>query len=261
MTLPVFVINLDRRPDRWAAMLAQLDRLGIRAARIAAVDARLLAAQEERERETNNDDLSLGEVACVWSHRKALRAFLDTGERAALILEDDVELAPDTPSLLESVDWWPPDAGVIRVETGNISPAKWCLLWPASAETPSGRRVHRFERWTPGSAAYLVNREAAAFALPHFDNPAMPMDTLLFDHRRSRLARELRALQIVPGAARQTEDGDTSDLAGWRPRGPRHTKWGKHNKKSLLYRARLIALRCTGKVKKQRQGVYYRPAP
>ena len=126
MTLPVFVINLDRRPDRWEAMSAQLDRLGIGAVRIPAVDGRLLAAQEERDRGRNGNppgrDLSLGETACVWSHRDALRAFLDTGERAALILEDDVELAPDTPSLLESVDWWPPEARVIRLETGNISP-------------------------------------------------------------------------------------------------------------------------------------------
>ncbi len=264
MTLPVFVINLDRRRDRRAAMSAQLDRLGIGAERIPAVDARLLATQEEWEQGTSNgppgSDLSLGEVACVWSHRKALRAFLDTGEHAALILEDDAELAPDTPSLLESVDWWPPDARVIRVETGIISPKRRFLLWHASAETPSGRTVHRFERWAPGSAAYLINREAAGFVLPHFDNPAMPMDTLLFDHRRSRLARELQALQIVPGAARQTQDGETSDLAGWRPRGPRRPKWGKHNK-SLPYKVRLITLRCIGKVKKQRQGVYYRPAP
>ena len=155
------------------------------------------------------------------------------------------------------MDWWPPEARVIRLETGNISPAKWCLLWPASAETPSGRRVHRFERWTPGSAGYLINREAAAFALPHFGNPAMPMDNLLFDHRRSRLARELRALQIVPGAARQTEGAGTSDLAGLRKRRP---SWGKHNK-SLPYRVRLITLRCIGKVKKQRRGVYYSPEP
>ena len=55
MTLPVFVINLDRRPDRWAAMSTQLDRLGIGAVRIPAVDARLLAAQEEWERDTNGD--------------------------------------------------------------------------------------------------------------------------------------------------------------------------------------------------------------
>ena len=73
----------------------------------------------------------LGAVACAWSHRKALRAFLDTGESAALILEDDIEAAPDTPSLLESVDWWPPDAHVIRLETGIVDPAKWCLLWPS----------------------------------------------------------------------------------------------------------------------------------
>ena len=118
--------------------------------------------------------------------------------------------------------------------------------------------MHRFERWAPGAAGYLIIREAAAFALPHFGNPAMPADNLLFDHRRSRLARELRALQIVPGAARQTEDA--SDLAVWRSAVLGRPKWGKHNK-SLPYKVRLITLRCIGKVKKQRQGVYYSLGP
>ena len=264
MTLPVFVINLDRRPDRWAAMSAQMDRLGIEATRIPAVDARLLATQEEWERRTSDGcNLNLGEVACAYSHRKALRAFLDTGEQAALILEDDVELAPDTPSLLDSADWWPPEARVIRLETGIIDPTKWCLLWPASAETPSGRTVHRFERWAPGAAAYLINLTAAAFVLPHVDNPTMAIDHLLFDHRCSRLARELQALQIVPGGARQIEDAETSDLAGWRKCDPWHANWGKYDRSRLQrvpYKARVIALRCIGKVKKT-QGVYYSRSP
>ena len=41
--IPVYVINLDRRPDRWQAISERLDRLGIEASRIAAVDAHRIA--------------------------------------------------------------------------------------------------------------------------------------------------------------------------------------------------------------------------
>ncbi len=36
--LPIYVINLDRRPDRLAAIAADLDRLGLPFERIKAVD-------------------------------------------------------------------------------------------------------------------------------------------------------------------------------------------------------------------------------
>ena len=48
-TIPAYVINLDRRPDRWKAISANLDRIGVKAERIPAVDARLLEQQEQRE--------------------------------------------------------------------------------------------------------------------------------------------------------------------------------------------------------------------
>ena len=263
--LPVFVINLDRRPDRWAAMSAQLDKLGIQATRIAAVDARLLAAQEDWEQGANGNAPEYpnwGAVAVVYSHRKAFRAFLDTDAQAALILEDDAELADDTPLLLKAIDWWPPGARVIRLETGTITPTKSILLGPALTETPSGRTVHRFERWAPGTAAFLINREGAAFVLPYLDNPMMPSDHLLFDHRVSQLARELRALQITPGAARQTEGPGTSDLEEyWR----KYRKDGRKHDRSRLarasYKVKLIALRFMGRVKKRQRGVYYSPSP
>ena len=256
--LPVFVINLDRRPDRWAAMSAQLDRLGIQATRIAAVDARLLAAQENWEQSANGNapewHVDPGAVACAYSHRKALRAFLDSGAQAALILEDDVELADDTPALLEAVDWWPPAARVIRLET----PVVRATLWPASAETPSGRKVHRFERRAWGTAAFLVNRQGAAYMLPHLDNPSMPIDQLFFAHLYSRVARELSALQIVPGMARQIDE--TSDLMEhWIKDGQRlYDGW---RFRRVPYKARLITLRCMGKVQKRQQGVHYSQSP
>ncbi len=258
MTLPVFVINLDRRPDRWAAMSAQMDRLGIEAVRIPAVDARLLAAQEEWERDTNGNPpgrtVDLGAVACAYSHRKALRAFLDTGEQAALILEDDAELAPDTPSLLEAVDWWPADARMITLEASGRQTS---LLYASVAETPSGRTVHRFEGFASGAAAYLVTRAGADLVSPYLDSPELPTDIMFFDHRRSRLARELRAFSIVPAMARQRYDANTdSDLEGYRcyPSGARSKLW--RNLKALPYKARLRVLRIVGRVSKR--GVQYK---
>ena len=218
--VPVYVINLDRRPDRWTTMSEQLDRLGIAATRIPAVDARLLA-EDHRELQTTSllpwrsRSLTFGEAACICSHRKALRAFLDSDAPAALILEDDVQLTLDTPALLESVDWWPLIADVIRLEAESLNYIARIGLWPASAETPSGRRLHRFERWHLGSAAYLVNRNGAKLVMDGLSTTNLPVDVALFDHRYSPLARKLKALQIVPGMARQTEGATTSDLYGW----------------------------------------------
>ena len=257
--LPVFVINLDRRPDRWAIMSEQLEQLGIEATRIPAVDARLLAAQEKWEQDTNGNTLGwnadIGAVACAFSHRKTFRAFLDTGEPAALILEDDAALAPDVPDML-STHWWPPGARVIRLEAGIMNYTAWIPLWPALAKTPSGRTVHRFERWAPGTAAFLISREGAEFLLPHLDHPTQPVDHMFFDHRYSCLARELRALQMVPGAAWQIEGSEASDLDGWRT----DDKPGiRRNLQAIPYKVRLRALRFIGKVKKQ--GVRYRDNP
>ena len=137
-------------------MSEQFDRLGITAMRIPAVDARLLAAQEPQDtpvsirRRKWGYVPDLGSVACNRSHAKALRAFLDTDASAALILEDDVILASDTPALLESVDWWPPGTSVIRLEAGHIMTAR-IPLWDVCAETPSGRRVTALKdgTWVP----------------------------------------------------------------------------------------------------------------
>ncbi len=250
--LPVFIINLDRRPDRWAAMSAQMDRLGLEATRIPAVDARLLAAQEEWEQETNGNPperhVDPGALACAYSHRKALRAFLDTGEPAALILEDDAELAADTPALLESVNWWPPGARMITLEASGRETS---LLYASAAETPSGRTVHRFEGFASGTAAYLVTCEGAEFVLPFLDDPKQPLDQLFFDHRHSRLGRELRAFWTVPAMARQRFDANTdSDLETYRRDQLGDRTKLRSNLQLLPYKIRLRALRIIGKVSK-----------
>ena len=145
VVLPVFVINLDRRRDRWDAISAHLDRLGIEATRIAAVDGRLIRQQDIWERETNDNVvervLTPPEEGCLLSHCKAMSAFLGTKARAALILEDDICLAPDLSGVLESVDWWPHHAvRVVKLVTSN-QPSRAVLLRRPIGRTPCGRDI------------------------------------------------------------------------------------------------------------------------
>ena len=261
MSLPVYVINLDRRPDRWAAMQEELGRLGIEAERIPAVDARLLAAQEERDRKTWGSPpfwrINLGSAANMLGHSRAMISLLGSNAPAALILEDDAELASDTPALLETVDWWPSGTRIVRLEESNQAGAKWSQsapLWRSSGKTPSGRDLRRLERWCPGSAAYLISREGARIALGAFADPDLTVDHTLFDLRYSRTARRFGTVQVFPAMARQAVD-DASDVQNWRSKAElrgftRRRDRLRRNLRCVPYKVRLLALRAGGKVQK-----------
>ena len=251
--IPAYVINLDRRPDRWATISENLERIGVTAERIPAVDARLLEQQEQRAIERGNDPLykiSLASAANMCSQSTAMGRFLRTDAPACLILEDDAELADDTASLLAEIEWWPADSEIVRLEEAAPVGSKWRNappLWSRPCgRTPSGRALHRTERGYGGSAAYIVNRAGAARAIRAFASPADNTDQILFNLRTSPTARALRPVQIVPAMARQRPE-ESSDQATWLQKRPRP----KYRLKSLRYMARvrlLMALRLVRRV-------------
>ena len=100
--LPVYVINLDRRPDRLDTISGDLHRLGLSFERVPAVDARLLPPEDKADR---NPLMRAGSKACMLSHSEALRRFLASDRRAAMILEDDAELASDLPAVCGPTGW------------------------------------------------------------------------------------------------------------------------------------------------------------
>ena len=213
--LPIYVINLDRRPDRWKTLSARLDRLGIEATRIPAVDARQLAGMEGAQSRPR----IVAAIANMQSQAKALRLFLQTDHPAALILEDDAVLASDTSSLLESVVWWPAGCDIVRLETGYHEHR---ALYPSCGRTPTGRELRRVGKWIGGAAAYMVNRRGANLVIRAFEDPirttdaTRSVDHTLFDLPVSRIARQLNPAQIVPAMAHQ--DGSPSDYDEWRNR-------------------------------------------
>ncbi len=196
MALPVFVINLDRRPERWAAISEDLDRIGVTAERISAIDGQRAKTPRPPARGTMLlPQITPHEIACTESHCKAMTAFLATPHPAALILEDDAALAPDIPSLLVSTAWWPEGVDLIRLTArGGCE-----LIGPRCGETPGGRPLHRLAGVHWGADGYLIGRQAAQAVLDTPLRERAPIDYILFDLRGSRIARRLKPAQTVPG--------------------------------------------------------------
>lgn len=121
-----FVLNLDRRPDRWAhvsrqtakAKLTKLTTTGI-VERVSGIDGlslniKSLADQGlmtplgyerfclPQEQKLFGMDLTVGAIGCALGHRKIWQLVVERRLERALILEDDVEFSPKFASTIES---------------------------------------------------------------------------------------------------------------------------------------------------------------
>ena len=105
--MKIYLINLDRHPERLAHMRKQLN--GVAFERISAVDG-------------SNDPpttkgLSRFELACLESHKLAWRQFLQGPEGCACFLEDDLHIWPGFAALTGNDSWMPSDAHSVKLDT------------------------------------------------------------------------------------------------------------------------------------------------
>ncbi len=156
-----WVINLDRAPQRWAGISAQLQRLGLPFQRLPAVDAQNLTAEQRAQldaptyRRKHGMEPLLGELGCYLSHVQVMQAFLASDAEFALVLEDDVRLHNSLPAVLQ---------GLVQHR------ARWdlCKLSAVHSGTPQpfvdvapGHQLAVMLSRCTGSSAYAVNRRAA----------------------------------------------------------------------------------------------------
>ena len=195
MSTRVYLINLDRHPDRLAHMREQLGRIAFE--RIAAVDGETLPATTR--------GLSRFERACLASHQNAWRLFLNSPDAHACFLEDDLHLWPDFPSLVQNFAWIPSDAHAVKLDT-YFQKVKLGDRRSALGDRDVARLFTRHE----SSAAYLLTRAGAARYLELTASPIFPADYSLFPRNPRRLG--LRIYQLTPAVAiqdhlRRAEDG------------------------------------------------------
>lgn len=175
-------------------MRDQLDALGLPFERIDAIDGRVV------DLGPGTDLITPVELACALSHRKAWDRFLDSGEKFCLILEDDVLIAPQAKGLIDDPGRLPPDAEIVRLETGLQS----SLLGYGRAFGLAGHRVHRLYSRHHGCAAYVVSRAFAERAIRDLTAFAEPIDDILFQTRSPNFFPSVR-YQVRPGLCVQAD--------------------------------------------------------
>lgn len=222
--LPVFLINLDRRPDRRAYMEEQLGAMGLSATRIPAKDAEVVSDAEIGREVALEDHLirmGRGSQCNALNHFEIMRRLVASDAPAAVTLEDDIELSPDLAAFAASGDWLPEGVGIIRLEKWSRRVTKK-LLGPEIGRAPApGRAIRRLYSRVGGSGAYVITRGAAARILEGKGVLRHPIDHLLFNLNVSPLAREVGVAMVVPALARQAWGRFSSDIAATRKAEPR----------------------------------------
>lgn len=236
-------INLDRAPGRRLFMERQLGQAGIEAERVSAVDRNapgfaarggLTVQREDVLIEMNWDGRTYvtGEEACSQSHIVALKRFLGTNHRFAVIMEDDAELAPEfrvvVEAAIERADLW--DA--VKLEGNRAKGGR-----PALAVAPLTGPYRLVASMNPaaGTAAYLFSRAGAERVLATIDGIFEPYDNFLAALGRHRM----RLLDVAPFPARQgIAESSRSDTRTKLRRGPLAAlnKFQRHTRADLFRR-------------------------
>lgn len=211
--MKTFLINLDRNPERLAFMRGQLDGLGIAFERFPAVygreltpEARAKGFSRVRSFIASKKRLSDAEIGVAMSHVGCCRRMVEADERYALVLEDDVVLASDFPSVLSRVEAF-------------LSPGRPQLV------VLSGYGVEGAETMPPGirpeksawcADAYVLTLPAARLILEAND----PVVTVADSFKRWRRWFGLELYRALPATARQDDETFRSEnqvlpKSGW----------------------------------------------
>jgi glycosyl transferase family 25 len=194
-SIPLFLINLDSRPDRLEKMISRLGDLPFE--RIAAVDGQNL---DEREfiSQSAKFRMAKNEIACILSHKVVWQKIIAENIPYACILEDDVHLSSSFPHFIRNPDWLPDNFTVIKIETFLAR------VFLSLRKFPAGDRLLRqLGSMHAGTAGYIVSLEGAVNLLDSTQHPGSPLDHLMFEV--TSINSGFKVLQMCPALCIQED--------------------------------------------------------
>jgi glycosyl transferase family 25 len=231
MTIPTYLINLDRSPDRLAEMQARLGALGVAFTRVAAADGKVLTeAEREVTRASHKEWLPLTatEVGCFLSHRDCWRRIAEGLAAYGCVFEDDMLLSPRLKDCLADASWIPADAEIVKIEEGHNR--VW-LDMPLR-EMKGGFMLGRLRSTHYRAGGYIVSRDAARRLFAMTERFALPVDLFLFDVAVGASSRFV-IYQLLPAVAEQKKgtalegEGATIARSGFR----HESKWARQRRR------------------------------
>ncbi|GAB5468119.1 MAG: glycosyltransferase family 25 protein [Rhodospirillales bacterium] len=203
--LEIFVINLERAPDRWAKVSAALAAEGLSATRSPAVDA---SAGEHLAISRYDEAASLarrgvplmpGELGCFASHYRLWQRLV-AEDRPAMILEDDAGIAPGFATALELASELLPKRHMIRLAA--LQQGRRPRLVQSLRD---GYRLVRHNKGPGGTQAYALSPRGAAILLADCETWFEPVD----DHLDAYWRHGLAALAIEPYRVSHDDQGQS----------------------------------------------------
>lgn len=168
----VFIINLDRSPERYEYITKQLNRIGITSyERFRAIDGAKMTKEELKELNLSDLIQKKAELGCAASHLKIWKKIVEEKRDWTLILEDDVEFHPDFINLFNR--YWehvPKDATIIY-------PGYWIF---EDFLYTSDDLIQ--ETGVVCLHAYMINYEGAKYFLDNINTLYFPIDVMLFNN-------------------------------------------------------------------------------
>lgn len=198
-----YLINLDKDRERLNFFAQRFYGLGLEFERIAAVDGRLMSAEERAHfaasRPRRGRPWAPGQIGCLLSHMEAWRRIEASGVDYAAVFEDDVHLADDLPQLLRSNSWIPAGADIIRLEP---STNRLRLLRNPVSQC-NGRGVYSLKSTSWCTGGYIISRSLCQrlLALDPVHHDAS--DALLYNFKYSVIAQNSAIYQLSPAICMQ----------------------------------------------------------
>ncbi|WP_377295854.1 glycosyltransferase family 25 protein [Rhizobium sp. SGZ-381] len=178
--LPVLLINIERAAARRRLIESQAQELGIRLVAVAGVDGAAVPQEAWQDvdldlfRRRNGRPMMPGEYGCYRSHLNALAHLVESGQEAAIIIEDDVALSQDLMQRAAAIRDVVPGDAVVKLVNHRI------VAFRETAVSALGDPVGRCLFGPQGSAAcYLVTRGAAQRLLARLLPMSLPFDMAL----------------------------------------------------------------------------------
>lgn len=184
-------------------MTALLNKSGVGFVRVTAIDQQSISDMEYQDLVAPKPDrwsaLTKGELACFLSHRLCLERIAAGDDQYGAILEDDLHLAGNVSEYLCSEAWIPPDADVIKMETGcyTVENRGKIQIDKNGLQISGGRRLFRLHSTHLGTGIYIVSRDFARRILTRMSRYEESIDVLIFDPSNG-VADDLIIYQMLP---------------------------------------------------------------
>lgn len=198
--MKLYVINLDRSPERLQRLDGIFSSFNLQFTRIPAVDGRTLddacIANLTKQR-LWYEPLTRGEIACFLSHKLALQYIASGDDNYAAIFEDDVELSTDAKKFLSDDSWIPYSAEIVKIETHG---KKVWLGKPVALQDDYS--VAPLKSRHIMAAAYIISKPAAKKLVGLMEQATVPFDHFIFSPK-FHIFEKFSIWQIDPAIVRQ----------------------------------------------------------